>query len=498
MREQELFSMPIERSVLGALLKFNNVFPEVDGFISEYDFYHPTHQTIYCIIRNYLGKGDKIDQVVLAQQIKNLNISTVDEIDIFQYVKILVSTQITDKGAIESCKELVKLRVRREIVDTTEKVKKFVYDNPDKSFDQIVTGADAIYNEKINSFGLNNQPVDLYKKAVEIINERAKNPVEEAGIITPYSEFNRMYGGIRAGNGVYFVVSRAKHGKSTWLANMAKGVVLLNPGCKVLYLDTEMDETVNSFRVGAAESNVPYWYLETGNWIKSAELAHRFKNEGEKEMAKYFGKIFHMKVTNKPIEEICSITRRFYFNFVGRGNPMLLIYDYLKLSGEKLSNYNQEHQAVGNKLQMLNDLGSELIIPIWSAGQQNRMGEDQENDTGAVVALSDRISWLAAFVGNFRRKWESELSDHGIQWGTHLMQELYTRFQGRDAAGHFNKVKIPTDETNTKFTYKTNFINYLIENFRITEKGTLRDIVEEQREKYDLTDGELSKDDAQL
>lgn len=817
----EIFSLSLERAVLGSLIKYTTVFPEIDNFLTEYDFYHPTHQTIYCIIRNYLSKGEKLDQVVLAQQVKNLNISTVnDEIDIFDYIRALTSTQITEKGAIESCKELVKFRIRREIVQTAEKVKEFAVKSNNKSFDELITGADAIYNEKISSYGLTNQPEDLFSKVEQIINERANDPREESGLITPYQEFNKLFGGIRSNNGVYFVVSRAKSGKaleentllptpkgwvkiknlkagdevfseigevikvvgvnfwenrnlhkitttdgyeiiadeehewivrpdyhkpneyktltskeisnifyenpkhrslklpkqpclklsekqfiidpyvlglwlgdgtsengmitattedaqfyinelskrnyimeksgktkfryniinlksklrllnllknkhipldyfrgsiaqrmdlvkglmdsdgyvskfgecefcntnrqlaedflelvnslgikasiktglaqiygkicgtkyrvlffstecvllprkskflkkslkkpnryikseklpfkgktvciqvdspkhmflcgkgmlptcnSTWLMNMAKGIVLLNPRCKVLYLDTEMDIETNCFRAAASETDIPMWYLETGNWIKNKDLVNRFQNNKAK-LDQYKNNIFHLKVSNKPIEEVCSIVRRFYFNKIGRGNPMLLIYDYLKLTNEKLSSFNQEYQAMGQKMQILNDLGSELNIPIWSAGQQNRQGEDEESgDNGMVVALSDRLSWFAAWVGSFRKKWDKELAEHGLKWGTHLLAPLYQRFGGREAQGFFDKIKIPIGDK--KFSYKSNFINYSVNNFQITEIGTLRDIVNEKKDKIDLAKNSKVDSDGSL
>ncbi|MEK6882465.1 MAG: DnaB-like helicase N-terminal domain-containing protein, partial [Nanoarchaeota archaeon] len=121
----QLFSLQIERHVLSGFLKHPQIFPDVDSFINENDFVNPTHNTIYCLVRNHLSKGERIDHVILGQQIKNLGIKVDDDIDIFSYLKALAGSQINVAGAMAACKELVKLRVRREITETVEKVKIF-------------------------------------------------------------------------------------------------------------------------------------------------------------------------------------------------------------------------------------------------------------------------------------------------------------------------------------------------------------------------------------
>ncbi|MEK6884718.1 MAG: hypothetical protein AABY22_34115, partial [Nanoarchaeota archaeon] len=163
-------------------------------------------------------------------------------------------------------------------------------------------------------------------------------------------------------------------------------------------------------------------------------------------------------------------------------------YDYIKLTGEKLSNNWAEYQAIGEKINQLNEIGSELNIPIWTSGQLNRTAESGTDDSSAI-AISDRLQWFANFIAIFRRKHVddriNEIEEDGVSFGTHKLIPTATRFQGKKSYGHNDLIKVPVGKN--KFKYKQNFINYDVTNFLVTEKGTLRDIVEVQKYKPDLS-----------
>ena len=79
------FSNQVEVHVLGGLLKHPDVLAEVASFLSAEDFYNNVHQTIYCVLRESILNGEKVDKVLIANKIANLGISSKDDIDIFDY-----------------------------------------------------------------------------------------------------------------------------------------------------------------------------------------------------------------------------------------------------------------------------------------------------------------------------------------------------------------------------------------------------------------------------
>ena len=295
-----------------------------------------------------------------------------------------------------------------------------------------------------------------------------------------------MFGGIRKGN-IYAWVSRPKHGKSTILSHLATEMSVINE-CPALILDTEMSTVDVQFRIASAVTGIPVWYLETGQWRKNEQMVKRFEDNKER-FYKAKRNVMHMTVAGKPIQEICSIVRRWYYTHVGRGNNCVVVYDYIKLTGEKDSN-KKEYELIGEKVNTLKELTLELDIPLLTACQLNRSAESGVDDSSAI-AQSDRLQWFASFVAIFRRKSPEEISQEGREFGTHKLIPLATRFQGREAQGHTDLVRVAEGN---RYKYVPNFINYNIENFSVSEHGTLQTITENRAMQATLDDQETERD----
>lgn len=492
-----IYSLQIERHVLSGLIKYQDLFSDVDSFISEKDFFHEVHSTIYTVFKNIKYKGENVDKVLLAEKIKNLGISFKDDINLYDYIDNLTFSQITEQATIESCKELVKLRIRREINETADKLKSFIQKESDKSIDDIIGEVDKIYNHKISSYAENDLPINIFEAVEDIVEEIGNAPKEDTGLITPYSEFNRMFGGLKNGN-IYAIASRPGQGKSTWLNDICfKTSINPKNKTKTLILDTEMQTIDIQLRMVASLADVPVWYLETGNWRKNEDMTKKVRAAWEK-VKKY--EYFHYHVGSKNIDQICSIIRRWYLSKVGRGNQAMIAYDYIKLTGEKVGQNWAEHQAIGDKIDKLKRISEEINCPIITAMQLNRTGENFNRnsnnvvDDSSVISLSDRLQWFASFVAIFRRKTLDEISLDGQSFGTHKLIPTKTRFQGKDAAGHQDLVR--RLDAAGKEIWAQNYLNYQVANFNIEERGSLRDVAERQREQYQLN--ESSTNDGEL
>ena len=484
-----IYSLQVERHVLSGLLKYQDLFADIDVFLSENDFFNDVHSTIYSVFKNIKYKGETVDKVLLAEKIKNLGISFKDEINIFDYIDNLTFSQITEQATMTACKELIKFRVRRELCQTADNLKEYVTKNAEDSLDEIISKIDGIYNKKISSYSENDIPINIFEGVEDLIEERGNSPKDETGLITPYSEFNRMYGGLKNGN-IYAIASRPGQGKSTWLNDICfKTAINPKNKTKTLILDTEMQTVDIQLRMVASLSGVPVWYLETGNWRKNEEMTKKVREAWGK-VKKY--EYFHYHVGNKNIDQICSIIRRWYLSKVGRGNQAMIAYDYIKLTGEKVGQNWAEHQAIGDKIDKLKRISEEIQCPVITAMQLNRTGESFNRkgtevvDDSSVISLSDRLQWFASFVAIFRRKTLDELTLDGQNFGTHKLIPTKTRFQGKDAAGHQDLVRRLDDKG--KEVWAQNYLNYQVENFNIEERGSLNDVSTSQRERYELND----------
>jgi len=480
-----IYSLQIEKYVLSGLIRFPASFADIESFISDGDFMNEVHYTIFCVFKETFNKGEQIDKILISQKCQNLGITFKDQsIDIFNYVNSICLIPTSQPGLIEGARELLKLRIRREIEQTGDEIKKFANSCAEKPIEEIITESDKIYNNKICAYASeNNKPEDITTNVVEIIEERGNSPRQETGLITPYQNFNRFYGGIRPGN-IYAWVSRPKHGKSTILNDLAIKMTSINKGCRALVLDTEMSTLDMKFRVASSITGIPVWHLETGNWKKNTQLYAKFQ-EKKNELKSIQNQVDHLQVSGKPIEQVISIVKRWYFSKLGRGNPCVIIYDYIKLTGESDKN-KQEYQLIGEKVNALKELCLELNVPILTACQLNRSAENGIDDSSAI-SQSDRLQWFASFVAIFRRKSVEEMADDGIEFGSHKLIPLATRFQGKDSAGHHDLVRVKEGK---KIKYMPNYISFNIKNFNVDETGTLEDILSAKSLRPELDDSE--------
>ena len=278
----KIYSLKIEKHVLGGLLRHPKIYADIERYISDKDFYNDVHKTIFSMIAATLLEGKRVDKVILAERIKNLGISFPDEIDIYSYIDNISFTQITNKATIEAAQELKKITIRREIYKSTQDVQRFLKDNASKSIDEIITTCDSLYAQNLLSYGLQEEPVNLFEGMSDLIEQRGNEPQEDFGLTTPFEEFNRMYGGLRPGN-LYAFVARPAQGKTTWLDSLAFKTGLKND-VKVLLLDTEMSTMDIQFRMAAALTGTPMWYLETGNWRRNEEFVINVRKKLEEAM----------------------------------------------------------------------------------------------------------------------------------------------------------------------------------------------------------------------
>ena len=488
-----LHSLQVERHALGGLIQNQDGIAEIEGFLIDKDFVAQPHSTIFsCILSSYLQK-EKIDKVLLAQKIKNLGISFKDNINIFDYIESISFAPITKEAAIRACREVKKYSVLRGIDSTLSKMKEKIEKGANEDLNSLISGVDAIYGERMNSFDSDDEPKPLFEGFYEEVEERGNNPFEEIGLATPYPEFNRLYGGLRRKN-LYIIAARAKAGKSTLLAEM---------GCEmssaqnipVLILDTEMSRDEVKYRSGAAKSQVALWHLKTGNWRKNQDYVRKVRGDLKGLGAKY-PKVFHMSVGNKSIEEIASICRRWYLRVVGRGNDCLIIYDYVKMVGND-ERQRKEYQEMGDKIDFMKKLAEELDCPILTAVQNNRDGVVGGRDASEIsddersIGISDRITHFASAVWIFRRRTPEEIIMDTTESGTHKLIEVVCREQGRDAAGHQDMIRRTFPDGKTK--YVKNFINFNIHNFQVEERGSLVTTIARQNAQFLVADNATSR-----
>ena len=480
-------SLRIEKHVLGGLINNPKIFPDIELSLGETAFTHDIHRAIFSQIRQTLQHSELLDKGILAEKMINLGIQFIDDIPIYQYLESVSFTQIKTEAIIESAKELVKLKWRRNKIEKCGEISSFLEKNGNLDVDEIISTSDAMYHDG-EEYEMDDAPVNLFENFEDSIEERGNNP-QPVGFETPYKEFNNLYGGLRPGE-IYAIASRPGQGKTTFINDMCLKTSLIN-NVPILVLDTEMKTEDIQLRFASSMSGVEMHQIESGLFRRNEEDLQKVR-EAIKKTKDNKPLYYHMHVANKNIDQLCSLVRRWYFSEVGRGNPCIIAYDYIKLTGEKVSANWAEYQAIGEKIDRLKRLAEELNAPLITAIQLNRSGESSNGviDSSAI-ALSDRLQWFASGVFLFIRKSLNEIAEDGEQFGTHKLKPVKTRFLGADASGHLNMVRReitgPTRQVSRE-TWENNYLNFNVDKFDVQERGSLRSIVAAQDERFDLED----------
>lgn len=480
-----LDNIDIEKHCIAALLKNPPLYYDVATLINSSDFFYESNRRIFEVIKSLILENVTPDAVLVAKKISELGITLPNNIKCYDYLNSMSLMSFSESNGVRFFQELKAMSMDRDVYEMARTIGKEARTNTEINFDVKMAKYDNIYASTTQSYQISNRPENLFECAEVELEELANNPVDELGFATPYPDFNRLFGGLMKKN-LYYIAARPENGKSTWMADlMYKTCNIVHPNTKCLMLDTEMEKLDIIVRLVASISGVPFWYLRTGNWKKYPEYAKKAKEAFSKIKKFNFD---HIKVGNRTIDEVISIIRRWYYQN-GRGQDAIVCYDYLKLTGETISESWKEYQVMGDKVDKLKKLAEELDVPVLTAIQLNRAGENTNKKSSAIsddasaIAITDRLNWFASGGWIWRRKTADEIALDGVENGTHKLIRIKTRFQGRDAAGHFDFTPRTIDG---KVMFVSNYLSFKVDNFDVQEVGSLDNILKGGKNKLDV------------
>tara|TARA_R110002110_G_scaffold25106_3_gene93286 strand:- start:8921 stop:10459 length:1539 start_codon:yes stop_codon:yes gene_type:complete len=491
-----IFSYDLEKRVLQGIMQHKERWEEISSFLSDNDFYSEdtkVNLSIFKLMRNSLDGAEKIDETILLQRIKQLGISFPDSIDIAEYVFSLSFHKISAEVFMSSVKELKKFTARRGIYDSCKEICLFVKKpDPTLKYTELVDHADSMYNENIRKFEMGDAvPVNLFSIMEEVIEDRGNNPTEEVGLMGPHERINDIYGSLLLAGNITCIVARAGVGKSSFAMDYCTKVAA-KAKVKVLHFDNgEMSEEELIFRQCSAMTGIPVYLLQSGKWRTSS-----YKNMSPAQVVakvrSAWDKIKHMEfyyenVAGMSVDEMGAALKRFYYGQVGRGKPLIFSFDYIKNDYGNAGGKEDSWLLVGKMVNKFKQIihrelcfDGKPCVSMMTAVQSNRLGITTNRaaasivDDESIMSLSDNIIHFISHGFILRKKVMEELQSEGESFGTHKLICVKARHLGKDAMRHIEAVELADGSK------KQNFINLNFENFAITEKGDLVDMIHAQ------------------
>ncbi len=514
-----LNSPELEKQLLSALIKYPDSFTSISSLISEDDFYTAhgsyVHQTIYKMIKrsHESGAGEVLDEVILIERLKAASVSFVDNIDIGDYIRSLLLKKTSEESVLSVATELKTYSVRRDISEQCGLIQDKLKKTSGASVPDLIRMADKLYNEKIDFYSQENmRPKNIYDDIEEVLEDLADNPRDQ-GMMTPHMPYlNRMYGSLLRPGNISVICARTGVGKTTFCLDFVTKISASNNNVPILHFDNgEMTELELQMRQASALSGVPMYLIETGKWRNSSYVDPSTLKEfsAEETRTKVYEAVKKMKaglnfnyfdVAGLTVNEMIQVARRFYYSQVGRGNPMILSFDYIKTTNE-MSNANKSSwDLIGEMVDKFKQFvkkevtfNNRPMIGMLTSVQSNRTGivgnrgPDAIIEDDSIIAGSDKINSFCSHLFILRPRLPQELQVEPACYGraTHRLKCVKNRHLGEDKNRATEPVLIPSlDDDGGAVGNNRSEANALllrIDNFGVEEVGDLRDLADQMR-----------------
>lgn len=473
-------SQDIERTFLATLIKYPRLIPEYLEYLTDDLFYVSVHQIIAGAIRFQFKEKKTVDPVILADHISNIGLKNHDETDVPDYIRTIAARSAVSEDAIVTYfKDCYKYKIARLTVEGCRKTEMAVNKAINGSVADIIAVAEkGLAGALTASIEDEYTPIDFYEGMDSYLESLGDEDKSSTGILTPFKTWNRWWGPLTVGD-LTVIAAPTKAGKSTVLGYISDAPFCkYNKGkkIKVLLLDTELETYRNRNRKGAALSGVNEAIIKDGRWKKNEETAKKVRDQFPL-MRSRKGFVKHLYVANVPIDKICNIVRRWAATETDEDDLRLVIYDYFKITGEKIDDSNKEWQVLGAKVDTFKHLLSE---PNVRAAGLAAVQTNGSND----VAASQRIKWFASNTLLWNKKTPEELSEQGEEFGTHHIYPLTLRNQGEDWDNE-QYVKVQKKDG---VIFTINKLNVKFDNFDLKECGTYADVINKSQEQIDIGD----------
>ena len=500
-----LYSKDLEQHLLAGLIKYPEKYFDICAFIDKTDFFTDrgsfVNQTIFIYLRDAAENNEPIDSVILAERLKSNQITFRDNLDVGEYLQSLERMQISKDSIHQTAIDLKRLTVKRSLQQTGANIAKAMDSiDSNQTIEQIITHADKIYNDKIDLYTTErDEPENLYERVEYELEKRAQNVGIEQGFKGPHDKLHSLYGSLLRPGNITTIVARSGVGKTSFCLDFATKVSMVYDNTPVLHFDNgEMSQSELILRLCSSMSGIPLYLLESGSWkvtgyrekVDGRTVAEYSPAEVRDKVAAVYkkiqgGRFYYYNVAGMTVEEMVNSAKRFYYSHVGRGNPMIFSFDYIKNTYEQTQG-RSSWEMVGRMVDVFKrfiqrDIVSdgEPLISMLTSVQSNRSGitnnrrADAIVDDESVVSLSDQITQFSSHLFSLRRRTLDEIASEPDGFGTHRLTCFKYRHLGEDHFGATQPIEWPED--NSK---RANSVFFDFNNFGFIEKGDLRDMAQ--------------------
>lgn len=361
------FSNEAEQSVLGGLMMDKSKYDQVAGIVSELDFYHEGHRTIFAAItRLHLAKIP-FDPVTLSEELEKAG--KLDSIGGLAYLGGM-ARNTPSAANVKHYADIVKKKAKyRKLIDIAEVLATGAYEETEGVEVDVIRDLMALETvDKRYTHTLR----ETLAVVLDNLEEGIKNNTRVPGIPTGLTELDHRLGGMRKGH-LHIIGARPRMGKTAMIMNIMDkcGAVAGFISAEQGHDQIGMRAMSISGRVDTQKISVPA-LINDEDWAK---ITNAVGNLSQRD-------IYIFDKAAPSIDEVEREARRMKQE---HGIEILLV-DYIQ---RLRANANSKREEVGIIAMRLKEIARELDIPVVAGAQVVRSIEQRADKRPMISDLKE-------------------------------------------------------------------------------------------------------------
>lgn len=364
-RLERLFSLSVEKSVLGSMLMDNENFDTITGELTAEDFFTPLNRELYEEIYQALEKERFVDPVTLIVKMGRTGEA---EKELKLYVLSLLESAPSSYNVRSYIKILKEKRILRFLNDELKDINEKIFNEKvdiDQFLDEIesrIINVGDHFKSRQSSYATMKAIITPFIEKVEKLMSEKKGVT---GVATGFTRLDKMLTGLQPSD-LIILAGRPSMGKTAFAINIAVNAAM-DHNCPVGIFSLEMSREQIVSRMLSSIGRIDAHDLRSG-MLKQEEYG-KLINTADR-LAKT--SIFIDDTPAISIHALLARARRLKKD----QNVQLIVVDYLQLmKGE--SGMENRVQEITNISQGLKRIAKEINIPVLALSQLSRKVEER-------------------------------------------------------------------------------------------------------------------------
>ena len=372
-----------EQSIIGSILISNDIFDEINAFVSSKDFYDPMHQRIFSAIEKLIYSGMLANPITLKNHFENDE----DKINIPEYLVKITKFSTSNRQAIEYSKIVYDLYVKRQLIKLSEEIIDTAKLNDiDKNSQTIIENSEKSLFDLAEKGSFSNTIVkfdEALKLTIDMASTAYNNDEGIVGVPTGLRDLDEKLGGLHKSD-LLIIAGRPSMGKTALATNIAFNAAkkFQQDGKKtsVAFFSLEMSSEQLSTRILAEQSRIKSNDIRRGRI--SEDQFDKFI-ETSKDISEL--PLYIDETPAISIAALCNRARRMKRIY----GLDLIVVDYIQLMTAVNSRRDGRVQEISEITQGLKALAKELSVPVLALSQLSRAVEQRDNNKPVLADLRE-------------------------------------------------------------------------------------------------------------